>query len=64
MVPVRDWLAAKNCWRHGENFFLDSPFIEPLPVLTLSKYPFVLLLQLKGGYFFNDFGTDELGQKL
>jgi len=35
--PVREWLAAKNGWRHGENFFLDSPFIEPLPVLTRSK---------------------------
>lgn len=28
-----EWLAAKNFWRLGRNFFLDSPFIEPLPVL-------------------------------
>jgi len=28
-----EWLAAKNFWRPGRNFFLDSPFIEPLPVL-------------------------------
>ena len=23
-----EWLAAKNFWRPGRNFFLDSPFIE------------------------------------
>ena len=28
-----EWLAAKNFWRLRRNFFLDSPFIEPLPVL-------------------------------
>jgi hypothetical protein len=31
-----EWLAAKNFWRLRRNFFLDSPFIEPLPVLTVS----------------------------
>jgi hypothetical protein len=27
-----EWLAARNLWRLGRNFFLDSPFIELLPV--------------------------------